>query len=899
MTVPPVRPEQEQPAPTPLARARSAASRARAETERRARRLLRRQLTRARSSDSELLQRAYVLGRQGARRAINSVTHRQVGWVATLWGARWLEGTTYEIRGWAYERGYGHTSPPRIEVVLARPGGRVPVEAEVTPVVEMEVNAHATKGEFDYANTAFVARVDLAPVLADDDPRPWEVLLRVTGADGRAATGTLKYRHRDSSARMLGARTFSGGVQLVPRWVRRHGLFFDRVVPATLARDVAVEGRHVRAEVELRGITAQRVELISRYARRPVEVQDGGQRDGVLRVVAEIPETWVVLPEETDLLAPETEEVALDTQDATPETAAEEAGSEQSDDGAPVAQDDAREGQRRVAQTYQLVVVDQDGTEHVVATALDQSGPVQAPGSGLLAYAGSGGALYVADPLSHLVVTGTEVEPGEAPRLRLRGTWGGELEHLELAFAGRRQVVPASADLRPDGTWTAEVDLLQPLWGGPARLPRTGSYTLRGRDAAGGSVRVMAAPELVARTPEKLPVEQARLRWEIGKGRSLRLRVGLTRAPDELGSFHQRRMDAAYLAGPHEPQRSVYLESFYGRLATCNPHALDAVIAREHPDWVRYWGVTDLSVPVPEGAVSVVEGTQAWFDARARSRFVIANDWLRRRFTPQPFQTVLQTWHGSMFKRIGLDRPNVGASTREALALERDKWDVLLSQNHHSTEIFRSAYAWEGVFYEEGYPRNDALVEGSGEQVRERLGIRPDQKAVLYAPTWRDNAAGMVVFLDLERLTADLGDDYVVLLRGHSRTVGHGRSVDLPGVVDVTTYPSITELFLAADAMITDYSSVMFDYSVTRRPMIFYVPDLDEYRDDVRGVYFDLGEEAPGPVVATQDEVVAAIREMDDTQRYAERYARWVERFNHLDDGHSAERVVRRLFDGA
>ncbi|WP_151524930.1 CDP-glycerol glycerophosphotransferase family protein [Serinicoccus kebangsaanensis] len=888
-----------EPQPSAVERARSALGRGRSDAERLARRVLRRQLTAARSSENPLMQRAYVLGRQGARRTINAVTHRQVGWVATLWAARWLDGTTYEITGWAYERGYGHTEPPQIELTLERPGSPVRVRAEVRPVVEMEVNAFATKGEFDYANTAFVARFDLAAVLDDGADRPWQVRVRVTGADGRTATGTLKYRHRSSSARMLGARTFSGGVQVVPTWVRRRGLYVHRVEPAALATEVHVEGRRVRAEVRLQGIDAQRAELVSRDARRPMEVERG-EGGSTVRLSAEVPETWVVLPAESDLATPETEEGALDTQDSAPDDAAEEVGSEQSASTSAPAEGDALEGQRRVAQTYRLVVVDRDGTEHVVATSLDQSDPVQDQSSGLVAYAGSGGSLYLGDPRSHLLVTDAEAEAGDAPRLRLRGTWGGSLDGVALTFTGRRQVVPVSVRLDEDGTWSGEVDLLQSQWGGPAMLPRTGSYVLRGRDADGDAVRVMATPALVARTPEKLPVEQARLRWEIGKGRSLRLRVGLTRAPHELGSYHQRRMDAAYLAGPHEPARSVYLESFYGRLATCNPFALDAVIAREHPDWVRYWGVTDLSVPVPDGAVAVVEGTQAWFDARARSRVVIANDWLRRRFTPQPFQTVLQTWHGSMFKRIGLDRPNVGASTRESLANERAKWDILLSQNHHSTEIFRSAYAWDGTFYEEGYPRNDALVGGSGAAIRERLGIRPDQKAVLYAPTWRDNAAGMVVFLDLEQLTTELGDDYVILVRGHSRTVGHGRSVDLPGVVDVTTYPSITELFLAADAMVTDYSSVMFDYSVTRRPMVFYVPDLDEYRDDVRGVYFDLEQEAPGPVVSTQEQVVSALRGMGEDQdaQYAERYARWVERFNHLDDGHSAERVVRRLFDG-
>jgi CDP-glycerol glycerophosphotransferase (TagB/SpsB family) len=166
---------------------------------------------------------------------------------------------------------------------------------------------------------------------------------------------------------------------------------------------------------------------------------------------------------------------------------------------------------------------------------------------------------------------------------------------------------------------------------------------------------------------------------------------------------------------------------------------------------------------------------------------------------------------------------------------------------------------------------------------------------ILYAPTWRDDVPGLVTFLDLESLTAELGDDHVILLRGHSRTVGHGSSVRQRGVIDVTTYPSITDLFLAADAMVTDYSSVMFDFSVTRRPMIFFVPDLDAYRDELRGVYFDLASEAPGPVVVSQEEVVQAIRDMEQVSPFAARYAAWVERFNTYDDGHSAERVVRRL----
>ena len=116
-------------------------------------------------------------------------------------------------------------------------------------------------------------------------------------------------------------------------------------------------------------------------------------------------------------------------------------------------------------------------------------------------------------------------------------------------------------------------------------------------------------------------------------------------------------------------------------------------------------------------------------------------------------------------------------------------------------------------------------------------------------------------------------------------------------MIDVTSYPHTADVFLAADAMITDYSSVMFDFSVTGRPMIFFTPDLDKYRDATRGVYFDLQELAPGPVTFTQAEVLAAIRDLAaDVPRFAERYAAWRERFNAHDDGHVSERVVERLF---
>jgi CDP-glycerol glycerophosphotransferase len=166
----------------------------------------------------------------------------------------------------------------------------------------------------------------------------------------------------------------------------------------------------------------------------------------------------------------------------------------------------------------------------------------------------------------------------------------------------------------------------------------------------------------------------------------------------------------------------------------------------------------------------------------------------------------------------------------------------------------------------------------------------------LYAPTWRDDRPGKVDHLDVAKFARDLGPDFVTLIRGHSRSMLPGVEIVADGVIDVTSYPDISELFLVADALITDYSSVMFDFSVTGKPIYFFTPDLAHYRDDLRGFYFDLLADAPGPVLTDATELASRIRAADSTE-FAERYAAWRARFNPSDDGHAGERVVQRMLD--
>jgi len=429
-------------------------------------------------------------------------------------------------------------------------------------------------------------------------------------------------------------------------------------------------------------------------------------------------------------------------------------------------------------------------------------------------------------------------------------------------------------------TWRAVLPLEASRWSGPVLPLPSGEYRL---EVEGGDVGDLRLPDTLL-GPLRAALDARIVRVEPPLDPSYRSWEG------------QAALERRYVNRPSDTlENAVFFESFYGRNASDNPLAIDREVARLIPGVTRYWSVVDLSVAIPEGAVPIVEGSPQWWRARGAARLLVVNDWLRRRFERRRGQRVLQTWHGTPLKRLALHRP--GFAPRRAVAAVREarRWDVLLAQNPYAAGILSTAYAFgRRPVWVEGYPRNDVLVTGDSADVRRELGISAGDRVLLYAPTWRDDREDIVDFLDLEALAAQTGS--VVLVRGHSRTLLPGRDARGARVRDVTTYPDTARLMLAADALITDYSSVMFDFSVTGRPMYFHVPDMDDFRGRLRGFYFDLETRAPGPVVQTQDELVAAIL-ADDRDRYAERYESWRARFNAREDGGASERVVARLLD--
>jgi len=235
------------------------------------------------------------------------------------------------------------------------------------------------------------------------------------------------------------------------------------------------------------------------------------------------------------------------------------------------------------------------------------------------------------------------------------------------------------------------------------------------------------------------------------------------------------------------------------------------------------------------------------------------------------------------------------------------EWDTLLVPSEECVAYYREQYDFEGDFLVTGYPRCDALVNDDASAVRRtvlsRVGVDEGQTVVLYAPTYRDRlntrmfAAARFDELELGRLATLLGPGYTLLVRGHNNNQRElDRVTGMAQVVDVTDYPDINELTLACEVAVLDYSSLRFDWAITGKPMVFFVPDLEDYFA-LRRPLFPYEGTAPGPWTSTTEEVAAALGDVPGLRtKYAADIEQFNQRFNALHDGHATERVLAAFF---
>ncbi len=501
-----------------------------------------------------------------------------------------------------------------------------------------------------------------------------------------------------------------------------------------------------------------------------------------------------------------------------------------------------------------------------------------------------------------------DLGPLEPPPTPAEGPSISKISHdanlVEMEFAG---VTPHEVFLRsPRKTLTAVV-------GTTARFdlsidglaPPSGRYELIVVNSAGQRIMVRTDVDL------DLLLPLARVRT-VTRAETAALRISAPLKPDERGHRNQQRLrDAARVS--RAERNAVFFRALYGEVANCNGRAVHRELVSRGSKLELFWSVRDRSVAIPDGGTAIVEGTQEWHSVLATARFHMVNvhqlDW----FNKPEGQVMIQTMHGYPYKTMGHDwwaKGDFSAAQVARFDRRATEWDYFVSPATYATPLLDAAFLSPAGAHPEileiGYPRNDDLVIGDPavrDRVRSALGIQPHQTAVMYAPTFRDYLAindmkaRAVDFFDPFAASRALGPDYVILMRGHAfnaRTDERGESSST--VIDVTDHPEINELCLASDVAILDYSSLRFDYALTDKPMIFLVPDIEEWHR-ARGGVVDYAPTAPGPRVDSTQEV---IRELSDinalAHSWSEARATFRAAYTDLDDGHASARLVDAVF---
>jgi CDP-glycerol glycerophosphotransferase len=472
-----------------------------------------------------------------------------------------------------------------------------------------------------------------------------------------------------------------------------------------------------------------------------------------------------------------------------------------------------------------------------------------------------------------------------------------EIAGLQLVHAQEKLTVPVPCT---EGRY--HLDVRELLRFGTVASFRPPSWQLVALDTADRAWAVLGAGGVVLEHDD----EQAGAHYRVLSGPAgTSLQVGSLLALQERGPAAQAvlQADVRRRVRAGAQRDVVFYEAYYGRSVSCHPRAIYERLRTELPDWEHVFAVQPGFHRAATGAGSALRWSRRYHELLGTARIVVTNCELHPAYRRAPHQVIAQTWHGTPLKRIGLDIDSPrfrNASYQKNLAQQSRQWSFLVSPTPETDEIFPRAFAFEGPVLPAGSPRNDRLVASSDaerEQVRAAIGLEPGAIAVLFAPTFRDDAHASTGYratpaCDLSTLTAQLPAGAVVLFRAHSNI----RASDIPwrdaSVINVSDFPDMQDLILAADILVTDYSSTMFDWALTGRPLVLYAPDLAQYRA-TRDFYFDYEEAMPVRAASTPDELAEDLLKAASGHGVA--YTDFSARFNGRDDGHATERVCEEI----
>ena len=373
-------------------------------------------------------------------------------------------------------------------------------------------------------------------------------------------------------------------------------------------------------------------------------------------------------------------------------------------------------------------------------------------------------------------------------------------------------------------------------------------------------------------------------------------------------------------------EKLMIFSAFAGASYTCSPKAIYEYIIKnpKFKDFKFVWAFKkpeDKLKYFKDSRTELVKiNSKEFFKKLSSAKYWIFNFKTPEYYIKKDDQIFIQCWHGTPLKRLGCDiHIEKGNKATELKDIHKSyiddakKYNYFISPSKFASEKFSSAFALdklnkENIIVEKGYPRNEYLFKYKDEdidRIKEKLKIPKEKKVILYAPTFRDNqyqegkGHTYKLGINLLRMSDELKkDDYVILMRLHYLV---SNNIDISQfknfVYDVSDYEDINELYIISDILVTDYSSVFFDYANLKRPILFYMYDLQEYKNNIRDFYIDL-KELPGPIVENEKELIKNIRKIDNIfEEYKEIYKNFNEKYNYLDNENVTSEVVKECIN--
>lgn len=370
-------------------------------------------------------------------------------------------------------------------------------------------------------------------------------------------------------------------------------------------------------------------------------------------------------------------------------------------------------------------------------------------------------------------------------------------------------------------------------------------------------------------------------------------------------------------------EKTILFEVFGGRNYSCSPKYIyeKMITMPEFKDYKFVWSFKDIDaheIKKTDNLILVKHASKEYYKYCASSKYWIVNSIMGEHIKKKKNQIYVQCWHGTPLKRLRNDIEVSGSvlntikEIRKRNDRDSSRFDYFLSPSKFATEKFTSAFNLENlgkkdIIIEEGYPRNESLftyTEEDVKRIKEKFGVPNDKKVIFYLPTFRDNqhtsGVGYTYSLniDFDRLKEKFSDKYVILFSAHYFVAN---SIDLSKyegfVINANSkLDDINDLYIISDIIMTDYSSVFFDFANLKRPMLFYMYDLDSYKNNLRDFYMDL-DELPGPIAKTQEELEHNLENIEEiSKEYKEKYEKFNKKFNYLDDKDATERVINKIF---